>query len=58
MAASLSGDLNQCRNKRGDLIQSPKSTNTKDIQMVKGKHKTISNEAKISGHPRTQYFHH
>ena len=41
--AGLSGDLNQPKEKVADSIQSPRTTNTRDIQIAKGKLKTISN---------------
>ena len=44
--AGLSGDLNQPKEKVADSIQSPRTTNTRDNQIVKGKHKTISNRSK------------
>ena len=40
---SLTGNLKQPRYKEADFIQSPRSANTRDIQMTKDKHKTISN---------------
>jgi hypothetical protein len=43
-AISLTGDLKQPRDKRG-RFQSPRPTNTSDINMAKGKHRTISNRS-------------
>jgi hypothetical protein len=43
-ATGLPGDLKQPRDKR-DLRQSPRPTNTRDVQMVKGKHKAIRNRS-------------
>jgi hypothetical protein len=36
---------NNLGTKEADSIQSPRPTNTRDIQMEKGKHKTISNRS-------------
>ena len=46
MATVLPGELKQTRDKRDRLhINSPRPTNTRDIQMVRGKSKTISNRS-------------
>jgi hypothetical protein len=58
--AGLPGDLKQYGTKEADFRQSPRPTNTRDIQMVKGKCNKYHKQwkPKHMGIIRTQFSHH